>query len=131
MTAMQHKVESRQDCDDDFMNNPIKLLNAIKEHALNYQDKKYLMLIIMDAFRAYAPTKQKEGESLQDFTKGFKVAKDGLETHLGSPIILTTFMTKMSGYLSESENNYPELANTAFEQYSAYSYLARECMELY
>jgi hypothetical protein len=77
----------------------------------------------MDAFRAFATTKQKEGESLQDFTKRFKVAKDVLENHLGSPIILTKFIAKMNGYVSESEKNYPELANTAFEQYAAYVYL--------
>jgi hypothetical protein len=121
--AMQHKIESHQDFDDDIMNNSIRLLQAIKEHALNYQDKKYPMLIIMDAFRAFATTKQKEGETLQDFTKRFKVAKDVLENHLGSPIFLTKFIAKMNGYVSESEKNYPELANTAFEQYAAYVYL--------
>jgi hypothetical protein len=120
---MQHKIKSHQEFDDNIMNNPIRLLRAIKEHTLNYQDKKYPMLIIMDAFRAFATTKQKEGESLQDFTKRFKVAKDVLENHLGSPIILTKFIAKMNGYVSESEKNYPELANTAFEQYAAYVYL--------
>jgi hypothetical protein len=65
----------RQDFDDDIMNNAIRLLHAIKEHALNHQDKKYPMLIIMDAFRAFSTTKQKEGNLLQDFTKRFKVAK--------------------------------------------------------
>jgi hypothetical protein len=48
--AMQHKIESHQDYEEVIVNNPIKLLGAIKEHALNYQDKKYPMLIIMDAF---------------------------------------------------------------------------------
>jgi hypothetical protein len=69
------------------------------------------MLIVMDALRAVATTKQKEGESLQDFTKRFKVAKDVLETHLGSPIILTKFITILNGYVSESEKS------------SAYAYL--------
>jgi hypothetical protein len=67
--ARQHSIESLQDFDDDIINNPIRLLHAIKEHTLNYQDKKYPMLIIRDAFRAFATTKQKKGESLQNFTK--------------------------------------------------------------
>jgi hypothetical protein len=75
------------------------------------------MLIVMDALRAVATTKQKEGESLQDFTKRFKVAKDVLETHLGSPIILTKFITILNGYVSESEKSYPDLANTGIEYY--------------
>jgi hypothetical protein len=84
------------------------------------------MLIIMDALRAFTTSKQKEGESLQDFTKRFKVAKDVLENHQESPIILTKFSAKMSGYVSESEKNYPDLANTSFEQYAAYVYLETE-----
>jgi hypothetical protein len=60
---------------------------------------------------------------LQDFIKRFKVAKDVLETPQDSFIILTKFTTKMNGYVSESEENYPELASTAFEQDSAYVYL--------
>jgi hypothetical protein len=66
------------------MNKPIRLLHAIKERTLNYHDKKYSMLIIMDAFRAFATTKQKEGKTLQYFTKRIKVGKDDLENHSGN-----------------------------------------------
>ena len=94
---MQHKIESRQDYEDDIMNKPIKLLFAIKEHALNYQDKKYPMLIIMDAFCVFSTTRQKEGESLQDYTKRFKVSKGVLESHLGGPVILQKYISQMNG----------------------------------
>jgi hypothetical protein len=77
----------------------------------------------MSRFRAFETTKQKEGESLHDFTLRIKVPKDVLETHRGSPITLATLLTKMNGYVSEFEKNYPDLANTAFEQYSTYLYL--------
>lgn len=59
--AMQQKIESRQDYEKDIVNNPIKLLGAIKKHALSFQDKKYPMVIIMDAFRVFSSTRQKEG----------------------------------------------------------------------
>ena len=49
----------------------------------------------------------------------FKVANNALETHLGSPIILTKFITKMNGYVSKFEKIYPDLANAAFEKYKA------------
>ena len=36
-TAMKKKIEARKDFDDGIYNNPIEFLNAIKQHALNYQ----------------------------------------------------------------------------------------------
>jgi hypothetical protein len=81
------------------------------------------MVIIMDAFRVFSSTQQNEGESLQDYTKRFKVAKDVLESHLGGPVILKKNITQMNGYISETEDNYSYLAEMAFEQYAAYIYL--------
>ena len=86
--AMQQKFESRQDYENEIVNNPIQLLKAIKEHALNYEDKKYIIFITIDGFRTFATTRQKEGEALQEFTKQFKVAKYALESHLGGRIML-------------------------------------------
>jgi hypothetical protein len=45
----------------DIVNNPIKLLCAIKEHALNFQYRKYPMVIIMDAFRVFHPRDRGKG----------------------------------------------------------------------
>jgi hypothetical protein len=129
--AMQNKIESRQDFDKYIVNNPIKLLEAIKEHALHFQDKKYPMTIIMDAFRAFSNTKQKENESLQDYTKRFKVAKEVLESHLGGPINLTKYITTMKEFTSENELNYKNLSNMAFEQYCAYLYLEQSDKKKY
>ena len=47
------------------------------------------MSIISDAFRAVFNTKQKEHESLQDYTRRFKTAREILESHLGGPIVLS------------------------------------------
>jgi hypothetical protein len=40
--------------------NPIKLLNAITEHALNYQEHRYEMSIILDALRAVINLRKKD-----------------------------------------------------------------------
>ena len=48
--------------------------------------------------RTLLKTKQKEGESLQDYTKRFRVAPDVLKSHIGGPIILTKFIEAMDGY---------------------------------
>jgi len=48
--GMKNKLESRKDFDT-FSKNPSLLLQAIKEHALNYQENKYEMSIILQALR--------------------------------------------------------------------------------
>jgi len=55
---MQNKLLARSDYEDEIYNNPIKLLKAIKEHALNYQETRYEMSIISDAFQALWNTTQ-------------------------------------------------------------------------
>ena len=82
------KIESRSDYDK-IKNDPILLLKTTKEHALNYQENRYSMSIILDAIRTLMGTKQKDGESLKDYTKRFWVAQDVLKSHIGGPIILT------------------------------------------
>ena len=66
--GMKNKLESRVDFDT-LENDPIELLKAIKQHALNYQEHRYDMSIIYNAITMLFGTKQKENESLQDYTK--------------------------------------------------------------
>jgi hypothetical protein len=89
------------------------------------------MTIIMDAFQAFSNMKQKDNESLQDYTKRFKLAKKVLESHLGGPINLTKYITTMKEFVSETELNYQNLSNMAFEQYCAYLYLEQSDKKKY
>jgi hypothetical protein len=57
------------------------------------------MSIILDAMRTLLFTKQKEGDSLQDCTNRFCMARDVLKSHMGGPIILSTkIIEAMDGY---------------------------------
>jgi hypothetical protein len=94
--AMQNKIMAISDFETRIYNNPIELLMAVKQHALNYQETRYEMSIISDAFRAIFSVNQKESESLQDYTRRFKTAREILESHLGGPLILTKFVKTMS-----------------------------------
>ena len=89
---MQNKIVSRSSFESTIYNDPIELLMAIKEHALNYQELRYEMSIISDAFRATLNARQKESESLQDYTRRFKTAREILESHLGGQIVLTKYV---------------------------------------
>jgi hypothetical protein len=91
--GMKNKIKSRTDFQGMILQNPIELLKAIKEHSQNYQENRYSMCIILDAVMALVLCKQKENESLQDYTKQFRVARDVFESHLRGPIVLHKIVT--------------------------------------
>ena len=99
--GMQSKVEQRTDFLTDIYNDPINLLQAIKEHALDYQDTKYSMEVIDDALVHFLMIKQRE-DPLYEYIRKFKTAKEILELHLGDPIILTKIIKTFDDY---DENN--------------------------
>jgi hypothetical protein len=100
---MQNKIASRSDYDSVVYNDPISLLRAIKEHSLNYQETRYEMSIITAAFRSLFANKQKEGESLQDYSGRFKTSTEILESHLGGPVILGKHLRTMENYDSHDK----------------------------
>jgi hypothetical protein len=119
---MKNKIEARSDYDR-IKNDPIELLKAIKEHALKYQENRYAMSIILDAMRTLMNTKQKEGESLQDYTKRFRVNRDVLMSHVGGPIVLTKIVEAMPSYNEADEEKLEKLQEQAYNQFLAYLYL--------
>ena len=79
---MQGQLEQRNNFEKDIYNNPINLINVIKEQMLNFQDTKYEMEIIDNLLMFFLLTKQKD-EELHKYTKRFKSSKQVLESHLG------------------------------------------------
>ena len=57
---MKAKIESRKDYESVVYNKPIKLIDAIKEHALNYEESRYEMSIILGAFMAFLNCRQRD-----------------------------------------------------------------------
>eukprot|EP00957_Ditylum_brightwellii_P100112 7629669-Ditylum_brightwellii.AAC.1 len=103
--SMRNKIASRTDYKSSIYNDPVILLRAIKEHLLNFQETRYEMVIIMDAFRTSFNTKQKENESLQDCTRRFKTSKDILESHLQGQILLEMFVATTGGYDANNKDS--------------------------
>ena len=122
--AMKNKIESRTNFESKVENNPIELLKAIKEHALNYQENRYDMSIILDAHVTLLGTKQKEDESLQDYTKRFRVAKDVFESHMGGPMILTKIVEAMDGYNETDSKSQEKFRNEAYQRFIAFLYMS-------
>ncbi|KAL7578529.1 hypothetical protein ACA910_011590 [Epithemia clementina (nom. ined.)] len=118
--SMQMKIESRKDFTTTVDKKPIKLLKAIREHALNYQNNKYKMTVILDALRTLVTLKQREDEGLQEYTRRFKTCRDVLESHIGGPIELTKVVIAEKGY---DINKHKEFVKKIFEQFLTYVYI--------
>ena len=120
--GMKEKIQSRSDYITKIKNKPQELLKAIKQHALNFEESRYDMAIVHDAFKTMFSTVQKDGESLQDYTKRFRVAKEVLESHIGGPLILSKIAKSMPNY-NDSDAKRTLCEKSAYERYMAYVYL--------
>ena len=121
--AMQSKLQSRKDFDT-IKGDPFKLLEAIKEHSVSYQENKYPMTSITDAIRNIVNLRQKEDESLIDYTRRFKVARDVLKSQLGGPLILAPVAKNISGYDPKDPDKVRECEEEAYQQWLSYVYVS-------
>ena len=62
------------------------------------------MYIITDLIRSFLNAKQKENESLQQYTRRFKFGQDIMESQIGGPIILKKYIKTMPEYVKHAEN---------------------------
>ena len=129
--AMQSKLEARKNFESEVYNNPIKLIEAIKEHAMSYEESRYEMSIITDAFGAFFKCHQKDKEILQDYTRRFKVTREILKSHLGGDILLPKYVKGMTGYDESNNTKTEELTKIADEQLSTYVYLVNSDQRKY
>ena len=66
-----------------MVNDPIKLLIAIKEIVYKYQDNKYAFESIYYCFKTVFNMRQGENETLSDYGKRFKNAVDVMKAQSG------------------------------------------------
>ena len=126
--GMRNKIEARTDYGTKIKNNPIELVKAIKEHSLSYQENRYNMAVIFDSLKTMVNLRQKEGETLQDYTKRFRVTREVLETQIGGTIAIPKALKEISGYTEFPTNQDQHDKNKffqdqLFEQLMAYAYL--------
>ena len=121
--AMQNKIQTRSEFESKIFDNPIELLMAIKEHALNFDQTQYAMSIIANSVRAFFGTVQREKESLTDYTRRFRTSRDIMESHLGGPLILQKVVKGMKGYDENDPDKVLELQKIAAERLYAFIHL--------
>lgn len=121
--SMKDEIEGRKDFEAKIYNNPIELLKAIKQHALECQEDRYDMAVVADAFENFFNTRQHVGEKLQDYTIRFEDAKEYLESGIGGPIILTKIVTNTPGYSMFSDEERDKCEKEAYSRFIAYKYM--------
>jgi hypothetical protein len=103
--------------------NPINLLKAIKQQVLNYQESCYKMSTILEALENLVNIKQKDTESLQDYTKRFRTVSAVMESHIGGPLQLNKYMTKMREFDIKDKESIEKCKTKAYELFLANMYI--------
>ncbi len=73
------------------------------------------MSILLDSMRTIFSTKQKEGESLQDYTKRFRVAREVLKSHIGGPIAFPKVVESIKGYKKQDPDTESQIITATIE----------------
>ena len=81
-SAMKAKVKSRPEYDA-IKGDPIKLLQAIRQHALSYESSQFRMKTICESLKSFVNLKQRDDEDATDYLDRFKAASDVLLSHVG------------------------------------------------
>lgn len=89
--TMRAKLQARSNFDK-IKSDPVRLLKAINEHALNFESTQYRMKTILDAMRGLINLRQKDDESPIDYIKRFKAAKDVFLSHIGQGFMFPAVM---------------------------------------
>ena len=91
--SMQNKILERDNFDTTIEDNPIELIKVIKQEAMSFQTNKHPMASMLSSLKAFVTLRQKEQESLIDYTKRFNAAKDALNTQFGGALVLAKYIT--------------------------------------
>ena len=90
---------------------------------MHYQETKYEISIILDALKAMMNTKQREGETLAEYTWQFKAAKDLLESQIRGALILTKYIKGMVDYIDKDTASFNQCGKEANARLFAFLYL--------
>ena len=138
-SAMKSKILARKDYENDIENNLIKLLMAIKQHALSYESSQYRWRTIVDAMKAFVNLRQQDDENDVEYLKRFKVARDVFLSHVGKSFSFPRVVEEDKDYQGyqdvlndktasdddkkDANNKIYQIVKTTNEQFLAYLFL--------
>jgi len=129
--GMQNKISNSNVFDALIYDNPIELLKEIKRNALNYQEFKYDMSIVADAFRNLFGTTQKENESLQEYARRFKTSEEILTSHMGGSLLILSALRRHPEFDSEDVEVATRCADEVYQRFLSYLFLEQSDQSKY
>ncbi len=121
--TMINKIEAHPDFETKIRDNAIELLKVIKVLMHDPERARYPYASLTDAMSRLINIKQYESETLIDYTKHFKQARDIYESHIGKDI-LDTFVTHTKEYKESTTTLEKEaLKAGAFSKWMGYIFI--------
>ena len=96
---LKSKLQQRKDWDR-IEKDPVRLLAAIKEHAMNYETTQYKMKTIADALKGAINLRQREEENLTDYLKRRKAVVEVFYSHAGKQFCFPRMVESHPEYLT-------------------------------
>ena len=123
---MQNRIEETKDFETIIRDDLIKLLEEIKKKMYNPARAKYKYVTLTESLKRILDTKQEDDESLIDYTKRFKQARDIVKDSMGLDI-LHNFVESTSEYQKAEadgeEDIKKKLKVESFGKWTTYLYL--------
>ena len=126
--GMKSKIQARSDWDK-IESNPIKLLNAIEEHALSYEATRYDMSIISDAMRSLLNIRQKDDEDLVSYVERFKTTAKVTKNQIGGRMDFHKVVK--DAYAANPRKTIAEHQEEAWDRFLAYHLMDRADRDKY
>ena len=104
--TMKAKIQSRKDYDTEIKDDPIKLLQAIKQHAMSFESTQYRMKTICDSMKTIMNLKQKEDEDGIEYLKRFKASKEVFYSHVGKTFAFPSILEEDPEYAVHQQKFY-------------------------
>ena len=121
--SMQNKLLTRPDYESTIKGNPIALLLTIQEYTISFQENKLGASVVADSIRNLFNMKQKEDESLIDYTRRFKAARDIMHSMIGEELRLPKLAQEDTYWDDNNATIQEECYSRAYNQLLTYTYL--------
>ena len=119
---MQQRIEEHPDFDTTIEDDPIALLEVIKQLQHSPMRTRHPMIPMVDAWTRFNNMKQYENEDLHGYVTRFKQYRDVLKAQIGTRF-LDAWTENLPEYQAKTPDEQDAYKETAFEAYCAYMFL--------
>ena len=98
-------------------------LKVIKQEALNFQESQFPVVSVLSSLKLFVLLRQKEHESLIDYTKRFEAAKDVLDSQVGGALVIAKYIKTLPEYDPSNKVLMDQLVENSHERFVACTFI--------